>query len=125
VVAPQAGKAKIFKVTSALWVLGALKSSKVLEPDLKNAKKYGLGPGARFVALYGPDANTEAARLTIGLPVPGQAGQFYAAGTRKEIVIVDGSRFGELPVKVEEVLDVPDAGAAPTFHFTAPDAGAP
>lgn len=111
VLAPREGKAKTFKVTSALWTLSALRASAPVEEKPKDLGKYGLGPGARYVSIQGPQGELE--RLTIGKPVPGQPGHFYARGLRDRVVDVDGARFAEFPVIVGDVLDLPpgpDAG---------------
>lgn len=112
VVAPRAGKAKIFKVTSVLWTLGSLKGSKVAEDKPKDLAKFGLGPGAKWVAVHG-EGGAELARLTIGKDVPGTPGSFYVKGTTDQVLEVDGARFAEFPFLLLDVLDEaqPDAGA--------------
>jgi hypothetical protein len=112
VAAPREGKAKVFKVTSALWTLGAYKALATVEAAPRRWDTYGLGANARFIALSGPDG--EVARLTIGKPVPNKPDTFYARGSRPEVVEVDGSRFSEFPTIVGDLLDEPAAS---------PDAG--
>lgn len=116
VVAPRAGKAKIFKVTSALWTLGSAKTLALGEEKPKDWAKYGLDDQAKFIALYGQDGK-ELARFVIGKPVPETPSGFYVRGTRDQVLQSDGSRFGEFPFTLAEVLDEPqDAGvdAGPT-----------
>lgn len=114
VTAPRAGKAKLFKITGALWMLGAFKALAPGEEHPKDWNKYGLGPKARWVAVYGEDGK-ELGRLTIGLEVLGTPSAFYVRGTRDQVMQSDGSRFGELPFHLADVLDEPvaDAGAPP------------
>lgn len=110
VVAPRAGKAKVFKVTSVLWTLGAFKASTLGEEKPKDWAKFGIDAKSRFIALF--DGDTELARFTIGKEVPGKANTFYVRGTRNQVAESDGSRFNEFPAKAEDVLDEPvvDAG---------------
>ncbi|MCC6332893.1 MAG: DUF4340 domain-containing protein [Myxococcales bacterium] len=109
VLAPREGKALIYKVTSALWVLSSLKASERVDEHPKDPGKYGLGPQSRFISVLGPDG--ELARLTIGDAVKGKPDTFYARGSRPAIVEVDGSRFKEFPSILGDVLEQPkDAG---------------
>lgn len=114
VIAPRAGKAKVFKVTGALWTLGAFKALAPGEEHPGDWGKYGLGPDAKWVAVFGEDGK-ELARLTIGKEVLGTPSAFYVRGTRDQVLQSDGSRFGELPFRLADVLDEPspDAGPAP------------
>jgi len=104
VTAPRAGKAKIFKVTSALWALGSAKILAVGEEKPKDWAKYGLDDKAKYVALFGADGK-ELARFVIGKPVPETPSGFYVRGTRDQVLQSDGSRFVDLPFKLEDVLD--------------------
>lgn len=106
VAAPRAGKAKIFKVTSALWTLGSAKLLAAGEEKPKDWAKYGLDEKAKYIALYGEDGK-ELARLVIGKPVPETPSGFYVRGTRDQVLQSDGSRFGEFPFRVEDVIDEP------------------
>ena len=106
VVAPRVGKAKVFKVTSVLWTLGSSKRLSVADDKPKDWAKYGLDEKAKFVALYGEDGK-ELARLTIGKPMPETPSGFYVRGSRDQVLTSDGSRFGEFPFKVEDVIDEP------------------
>ncbi|MDP2271030.1 MAG: DUF4340 domain-containing protein [Archangium sp.] len=114
VLAPRAGKAKIFKVTSALWTLGSAKILTAGEEKPKDWAKYGLDAKAKYIALFGEDGK-ELARLVIGKPVPGTPSGFYVRGSRDQVLQSDGSRFGEFPFRVEDVIDEPmvDAGPSP------------
>lgn len=114
VTAPRAGKAKVFKVTGALWTLGAFKALAPGEEHPKDWNKYGLGDKARWVAVFGEDGK-ELARLTIGFEVLGTPSAFYVRGTRDQVLQSDGSRFGEFPFRLSDVLDEPgvDGGATP------------
>ncbi|MDP1824674.1 MAG: DUF4340 domain-containing protein [Archangium sp.] len=111
VVAPRAGKAKIFKVTSALWTLASAKTLAAGEEKPKDWGKYGLDDKAKSITLYGEDGK-QLARFVIGKPVPETPSGFYVRGTRDQVLQSDGSRFGEFPFTLAEVLDepVPDAG---------------
>lgn len=112
VVAPREGKAKVFKVTSVLWTLGAYKALATVAENPKDWGKYGLGDKARFIALFGPDG--ELGRFTIGSAVPDKPDTFYVRGSKPVVAEVDGSRFSEFPSILADVLDLtapaPDAG---------------
>lgn len=108
VVAPRAGKAKIFKVTSALWTLGSAKLLAAGEEKPKDWGKYGLDEKAKYIALYGEDEKL-LARFVIGKPVPETPSGFYVRGTRDQVLQSDGSRFGEFPFTLADVLDEPVA----------------
>lgn len=110
VIAPRAGKAKVFKVTSVLWTLGGAKALAEGEEKPKDWGKYGLGPNAKSIALF-DDSGKELGRFVIGKPVPNTPSAFYVRGTREQVLQSDGSRFGEFPFSVADVLDEPgDAG---------------
>ena len=102
----KAGKAKIFKVTSALWTLGSAKALAVGEEKPKDWGKYGLDDKARYIALFGEDGK-ELGRFVIGKPVPETPSGFYVRGSRDQVLQSDGSRFGEFPFRVEDVIDEP------------------
>ncbi len=106
VVAPKIGKAKIFKVTSALWTLGSAKTLAAGEEKPKDWAKYGIDEKSKYIALFGEDGK-ELARLTFGKPVPETPSGFYVRGSRDQVLQSDGSRFGEFPFRVEDVLDEP------------------
>ncbi|HEY0880023.1 MAG TPA: DUF4340 domain-containing protein, partial [Archangium sp.] len=108
VVAPQAGKAKFFKVTSALWMLGSTKALAVGE-EKPDWKKYGIGEKSRSVTIYG-DGDKELARFVIGDKVPNTPTAVWVRGSRDQVLQSDSSRFAELPFQLSDVLDVPDAG---------------
>lgn len=114
VVAPREGKAKVFKVTGALWTLGSFKALSPGEEKPKDWGKYGLGPTARWIAVFGEDGQ-ELARLTIGLEVLGTPSAVYMRGTRDQVIQSDGSRIGEVFLRLSDVLDEPvvDGGTAP------------
>lgn len=109
VTAPRAGKAKIYKVSGALWTLGNFKALGPGEEHPKDWAKYGLDGKARFVALY-TDGGRELARLTIGKLVDGTPSAYWVRGSRDQVLQSDGSRFTELPFDVADLLDEPDAG---------------
>jgi len=111
VIAPRAGKAKIFKVTSALWTLGSAKLLAAGEEKPKDWGKYGLDEKAKYIALFGEDGK-ELGRFVIGKPVPQTPSGFYVRGSRNQMLQSDGSRFGEFPFTLADVLDEPvvDAG---------------
>ena len=111
VIAPRAGKAKIFKVTSALWTLGSAKLLAAGEEKPKDWGKYGLDEKAKYIALFGEDGK-ELGRFVIGKPVPQTPSGFYVRGSRNQVLQSDGSRFGEFPFTLADVLDEPvvDAG---------------
>lgn len=106
VVAPRAGKAKIFKVTSALWTLASAKTLALGEEKPKDWGKYGLDASAKSITLYGEDGK-QLARFVIGKPVPETPSGFYVRGTRDQVIQSDGSRFGEFPFALADVLDEP------------------
>ncbi len=112
VVAPRPGKAKVFKVTGALWTLGSFKALVNGEEKPKDWGRYGLDAKAKFIALYGQDG-AELARLVIGKEVIGKPVTFYVRGTRDQVLESEGSRFGELPFALGDVLDEPGADAGP------------
>ena len=109
VTSPRAGKAKVFKVSGALWTLGNFKALGPGEEHPKDWAKYGIDAKARFVALY-TDGNQELARFTIGKLVDGTPSAYWVRGSRDQVLQSDGSRFTELPFNVADVLDEPDAG---------------
>jgi hypothetical protein len=119
VTAPRAGKARIFKVTGALWTLGSFKSLAAGEEKPKDWSRYGLDGKGRFVAVYGQDGK-ELARLLVGKPVPGTPSAFYVKGTRDQVLQSDGSRFGELPFSLADVLDEPMADGGTDASVTSP-----
>jgi hypothetical protein len=112
VVAPKAGKAKVFKVTSALWTLGATKALATGEEKPKDWKRYGIDDTSRAVILSG-EGGTELGRLSIGKLVPGTPSAYWVRGTRDQVLQSDGSRFTELPFTLADVLDEPGTDAGP------------
>lgn len=110
VVAPKEGKAKVFKVTSALWTLGSTKALAAGEEKPKDWGKYGIGEKSKAIVLFGEDGE-ELGRFTIGNPVPNTPSAFYVRGTRDQVLQTDGSRFGEFPFALSDVLDEPAADA--------------
>lgn len=111
VTAPRPGKAKVFKVTGALWTLGSFKALFAGEEKPKDWAKYGLDGKGRSITLFG-EGGKELARLQIGKAVgPDKPNVFYVRGTRDQVFESDGSRFSELPFSADAVLDEPDAGA--------------
>jgi hypothetical protein len=113
VVAPRAGKAKVFKVTSVLWTLGSLKGSKLVEEKPKDLERYGLGKGARAIVLFGEDG-AELARFTIGREQSGAPNTFFVRGSGDAVFEMDGGRFTEFPFALADLLDEPgeaDGGA--------------
>ncbi len=113
VVAPRAGKAKIFKLTSVLWTLGSFKASKVVEDKPKDLEPYGLGTGARWIALFG-EGGAELARFTIGKELQSAPNTFYVKGTTDQVLESDGARFTEFPFALADVLDEPQADGGAT-----------
>ncbi len=109
VTAPRAGKAKIFKVSGALWMLGNFKALGPGEEHPKDWANYGIDAKSRFIALY-TDGDRELARLTIGKLVEGTPSAYWVRGSRDQVLQSDGSRFTELPFSVADLLDEPDAG---------------
>ncbi|MFO0596113.1 MAG: DUF4340 domain-containing protein [Myxococcaceae bacterium] len=112
VVAPREGKAKVFKVTGALWMLGAFKALAAGEEKPKDWARYGLDGKGRSITVFGEDGK-ELGRLLVGKEVIGKPTTFYVRGTRDQVFESDGSRFGELPFTLADVLDEPglnDAG---------------
>lgn len=112
VTAPRAGKAKVFKVTAALWTLGGVKAQAVGEEHPKDWGRYGLDARARSITLFGEDG-AELGRFAIGLEVPNKAAVFYVRGARDQVLEADGARFKELPFSLAELLDEPAADAGP------------
>ncbi|MFT3708121.1 MAG: DUF4340 domain-containing protein [Archangium sp.] len=110
VVAPRAGKAKVFKVTGVLWTLGSFKALAPGEEHPKDWGKYGLDAKAKSIAVFGEDGK-ELARLTIGKEVIGTPSGYWVRGTRDQALQSDGSRFGEVTFRLEDVLDEPNADA--------------
>ena len=109
VTAPRTGKAKVFKVSGALWTLGNFKALGPGEEHPKDWAKYGIDAKARFIALY-TDGDKELARFTIGKLVDGTPSAYWVRGARDQVLQSDGSRFTELPFDVADLLDEPDAG---------------
>lgn len=110
IIAPRPGRAKIFKITSALWTLSGAKALATGETKPKDWGKYGLGGPSKYVALFDQEGK-ELARLEIGKPVPGTPSAVYVRGSRDQVLESDGSRLGELPFTLLDVLDEPaDAG---------------
>lgn len=110
VVKPRPVKAKIFKITGALWTLGSFKALVYGEEKPKDWAKYGIDAKSRWAAVYGEDGR-ELARLTIGRLVEGTPSAYFVRGSRDQVLQSDGSRFGELPFQLEVVADEPlDAG---------------
>lgn len=111
VVAPRPAKAKVFRVTGALWTLGNMKALAPGEEHPKDWARYGVDAKSKFIAVFGDDGK-EIGRLTIGKEVPNKQGAFYVRGTRDQVFESDGSRFGEFPFSLEAVIDEPDAGVS-------------
>lgn len=110
ITAPRPVKAKIFKITGALWTLGAFKALVQGEEKPKDWAKYGIDGKSKYAAVYGEDGK-ELARLTIGKLVEGTPSAYFVRGSRDQVLQSDGSRFGELPFELSQVADVPaDAG---------------
>lgn len=106
VTAPKAGPAKQFKMAALMWTLGTLKYTKAAEAKAKPMFEKG-----KWIAIA-DSAGKELARLSIGADVPGTPGQKFMKGSTGQVVEADASRLGDLPTKLEDVLDVPqlDAG---------------
>jgi hypothetical protein len=113
VASPRSGKARVFKVTSLLWTLGSLRSTGWGEEKPRDWAKYGIDARARTIALFGTDG-AELGRLAIGSPVKGKGPMtFYVRGQKNRVAECDGSRFGEFPFALADVLDEPlDAGVS-------------
>lgn len=109
VVQPVAGKARVFKLTGALWTLGHFKALAWGEKSPKDWAKYGIDETSRWIAVYGDDGR-ELARLTIGKLIPETPSGYYVRGTRDQVVESDGSRFTEFPFTLDQVLDGADGG---------------
>jgi hypothetical protein len=60
------------------------------------------------------------ARLTIGKQVPNTPTAFWVKGTRDQVVQSDGSRFGELPFSINDVIDEPGLDGGPDGSVTSP-----
>ena len=106
---PRVVKAKVFKITGALWTLGSFKALAKGEEKPKDWAKYGIGDKSRWAAVYGEDGK-ELARLTVGNLVEGTPSAYWVRGSRDQVMQSDGSRFGELPFQLAVVADEPDAG---------------
>ncbi|MGV3625436.1 MAG: DUF4340 domain-containing protein [Archangium sp.] len=106
---PRPVKAKVFKITGALWTLGSFKALAKGEEKPKDWAKYGIDAKSRWAAVYGEDGK-ELARLTIGNLVEGTPSAYWVRGSRDQVLQSDGSRFGELPFQLSVVADEPDAG---------------
>lgn len=109
VVAPREGKAKIFRITGALWTLANFKALAWGEEKPKDWKKYGVDEKSKWIAVFGDD-DVELARLTIGSLVPNTPSAYFVRGTRNQVLQSDGSRFGEFPFVVTDALDLPVDG---------------
>ncbi len=113
VVSPERGPAKKWKVSSILWTLATLKGTGIAEEKPKDWAKYGLGDKARTARAY--DASGKLlAELRFGGEVKGKPNTVYARGTRDIAFQIDTSRLGELPSKVNDVIDRPAAAPAPS-----------
>lgn len=117
VVAPQAGPAKTFKISAALWSLTALRSQAVADEKPKDLAKFGIGPKSKWISLRGRDGQ-ELGRITFGADVVTRPGSAYVQGTKGAVYEVDATPFKDLPFALADVLDITPA-AAPA------DAGAP
>ncbi|PZR10843.1 MAG: hypothetical protein DI536_19420 [Archangium gephyra] len=106
---PRPAKAKVFKITGALWTLSNFKALAKGEQKPGDWAKYGIGEKSRWAAVYGEDGK-ELARLTIGNLVEGTPSAYWVRGARDQVMQSDGSRFGELPFQLAVVADEPDAG---------------
>lgn len=112
VVAPVEGKAKVFRVTGALWLLSNAKTLAYGEERPKDWNRYGLGATSKAVILQG-ESGQELARLQVGKAVPQTPSAYYVRSSNKDQVLQsDGSRFHELPFALADVLDEqrPDGG---------------
>lgn len=110
IVKPRPVKAKVFKITGALWTLSAFKALAQGEEKPKDWAKYGIDAKSRWAAVYGEDGK-ELSRLTIGKLVEGTPSAYWVRGSRDQVLQSDGSRFGELPFSLSLVADEPvDAG---------------
>jgi hypothetical protein len=106
VVSPERGPAKKWKVSSLLWTLATLKGSAIAEDRPKDWSKYGLDDKARTARAY--DASGKLlAELRFGSDVKGKPNTIYARGARDIAYQIDTSRLGELPSKVDDVIDKP------------------
>ena len=109
VLAPRAGKARAFKVSSLLWTLAGLRASRWDGPP-KDWSRLGVGPGSRAVRLEDA-AGAELASLTVGAAAPAPATTTAVRGSKPEVAQVESQRLAELPFAVEDLLEPPpDAG---------------
>lgn len=110
VIAPRVGKAKSFKVSALLWTLASFKATGWVDEPPKDWAKFGFDGKSRAITLFGADG-AELGRLVIGHEVPGQPGQFYVRGTKDQVALSDGGRFGEFPWTGADLLEAQaDAG---------------
>ncbi len=110
VIAPEKRPAAKFKISSALWTLEALKASLIVEEKTRDPGKYGFGPAARSVSLYGAEGKT-LARIELGKAVPNQPELLYVRGARGQLLQVESAKLDALPMTLADVL--PDSPAPP------------
>lgn len=112
-VSPRAAKAKVFRVTGALWLLSGLRSLSDGEVKPKDWKKYGFDGKGRSITLVG-ETGTTLARFEIGGEVPNKANIFYVRGTRDQVLESDGARYADLPFTWADLVDEPQVDAGTT-----------
>ena len=102
VIAPTHHSAVKDKISSALWLLESLKASAIVEEKAKEPAKYGFGPAARAVNLYGAEGKL-LARIELGKEVPNRTHLRYVRGARGQVLEVEASKLDVLPGTLADV----------------------
>jgi hypothetical protein len=104
VTAPLSGPAKKWKLSSVLWSLSSLKASSIADENPKDWGKYGVSVPSRAVTLADHSGKV-LAKLQVGKEVKGNAKAVYVRGSRNSVLEIDAARLGELPSKIEDVIE--------------------
>lgn len=115
VIAPEKQPAEDLKLSSALWSLESLKASTVLEDRVTDPSKYGFGPAAQSISLYGLDGRL-LARVELGKEVPKRPEHRYVRGARGQVLEVDSEKLNALPRGLADLIPSPAADAGSTAH---------
>ena len=115
--APTDAVADSFKAGSLLYGLTSLRAEATDEKLPSDPKATGLGPSARTLVLEGKDGKTLGS-ITVGAAAKKPAGTFVR-DDRGRVVVVESTRFRDLPSKAADLLPPPPPPAGPA----GPDAG--
>ncbi len=110
VTAPASGPAKKWKLSSVLWALSSLKATSIADENPKDWGKYGISASSKAVTLA-DNSGKVLAKLQLGNEVKGKTKAFYVRGSPNAVLEIDSARLGELPSKIEDVIETPAQGA--------------